>query len=163
MRAEGRVVAQAPVACWFEYELETGHDFVHRRLSAQTRWEGGSASLELVRDGDGSWRADGVARPDLDRALDCDLFACPMTNTMPILRHGLHLRPGEAVFLMAFVRVPTLEVVPNEQRYTHLGLVDGGARVRYASGSFESDLLVDADGFVVDYPQLGFRVEPGPA
>jgi hypothetical protein len=116
-----------------------------------------------VRDGDGSWRADGVARPDLDRALDCDLFACPTTNAMPILRHGLHRGPGEAVFLMAFVRVPSLEVVPNQQRYTHLELVDAGARVRYASGSFQSDLLVDRDGFVVEYPELGFRVWPGPA
>jgi hypothetical protein len=48
-------------------------------------------------------------------------------------------------------------------RYTHLRLTDdGGAVVRYRSGSFQSDLTVDQDGFVVVYPKLGRRVEPGP-
>jgi hypothetical protein len=32
--------------------------------------------------------------------------------------------------------------------------------VRYSSGDFESDLTIDADGFVVEYPKLGaHRVE----
>ena len=63
---------------------------------------------------------------------------------------------------MAFIEVPDLRVVPSTQRYTHIAAVSGGgAVVRYRSGSFESDLVIDADGFVVTYPQLGRRVEPG--
>lgn len=34
-----------------------------------------------------------------------------------------------------------------------------GAIVRYPSGAFQSDLTIDADGFVVEYPQLGRRIE----
>jgi hypothetical protein len=60
---------------------------------------------------------------------------------------------------MAFIEVPSLRVVPSRQRYTHLRGLDGrGAVVRYASGSFQSDLVIDRDGFVVEYPQLGRRV-----
>jgi hypothetical protein len=62
---------------------------------------------------------------------------------------------------MAFIQVPTLEVTPNRQRYTFLRRVDAGAKVRYASGSFRSDLTIDEDGFVLDYPQLGRRFAPG--
>jgi hypothetical protein len=44
------------------------------------------------------------------------------------------------------------------QRYQHLRTTPHGAVVRFASGDFTADLLVDADGFVVDYPQLARRV-----
>ncbi|MFF9132771.1 putative glycolipid-binding domain-containing protein [Streptomyces sp. NPDC014806] len=30
--------------------------------------------------------------------------------------------------------------------------------MRYSSGSFRSDLEIDADGFVVHYPQLATRI-----
>jgi hypothetical protein len=81
---------------------------------------------------------------------------------MPILRHGFHREPGDQELLMAFIAIPTLEVTPNRQRYTFLRrLVDGGGQVRYASGSFRSDLTVDDEGFVLDYPQLGRRILPG--
>ena len=38
-------------------------------------------------------------------ALDCDLAGCPLTNTMPILRHQLHRVGGDVTFLMAFVEI----------------------------------------------------------
>jgi hypothetical protein len=80
---------------------------------------------------------------------------------MPILRHGLHHEPGDHQLLMAFIRIPALEVTPNRQRYTFLRRLDAGAQVRYASGSFRSDLTIDEDGFVLDYPQLGRRLASG--
>jgi hypothetical protein len=89
-------------------------------------------------------------------------MVCPLTNTMPVLRHRLHETPGDRTFLMAFVEVPSLRVVPNEQRYTHLERRGDGALVRYRSGTFRSDLTIDGDGFVVDYPQLGRRLSTGP-
>ena len=169
LSAEGRAVGQQPGAYWVSYRLETGDDFVHRLLVAESRWDGGAATLELRREGGpdagvGAWTANGEPRPDLAAALDCDLMGCPLTNTMPVLRHGFHRAPGDRTFLMAFVQVPDLRVVANEQRYTHLGALPGGALVRYRSNSFQSDLTIDDDGFVVDYPQLGRRVAaPAPA
>jgi hypothetical protein len=161
IQAEGRASGLLPTPYWVDYRLDASDAHATRLMAVKARWEGGSASLELRREG-GRWAVNGEDRPDLADALDCDLAACPLTNTMPILRHDLHRVPGERDFLMAFIEVPSLRVVPSRQRYTHQRLLDGGgAVVRYASGSFQSDLVIDADGFVVEYPQLGRRVEPG--
>ncbi len=161
LRAEGRASGLAPQPYWLSYLLETDDDLVHRRMVVEARWQGGSASLDLQRV-EGHWMANGEPRADLAEALDCDLAACPLTNTMPIVRHDLHRGPGDQAPVMAFIEVPTLKIVTSQQRYTHLRrTADGGATVRYRSGSFQSDLAIDRDGFVVDYPQLGRRVEAG--
>ncbi len=160
LQADGRQAGLQPGPFSVEYRLETGPRFVTRRMDVTSRWDGGSATVAIRNEG-GRWTVDGAERPDLAGALDIDLMACPLTNTMPILRHGLHREAGEHDFLMAFIRIPTLEVVPNRQRYTFLRrLPEGGAVVRYASGDFTSDLTIDHDGFVVVYPQLGRRIEP---
>ncbi len=161
LQADGRAAGQRPLPYWLTYRLQTDDAWVTRRMVVDARWDGGSAHLDLRRE-DGTWSANGTPRPDLADALDCDLGACPLTNTMPVLRHRLHRASGDVTFLMAFIEVPDLRVVPSTQRYTHIAAVPGGgAVVRYRSGSFESDLTIDADGFVVTYPQLGRRVEPG--
>jgi hypothetical protein len=158
--ADGRAAGQRPSAWWSTYHLETGDGFVTSRVSVESRWARGGASLELVRTAAG-WTADGRPRPDLDSALDCDLGFCPLTNTMPVLRHGLLEAPGDHELVMAFIEVPELTVVPSVQRYTHVrSLGHGGAVVTFRSHTFRSDLTFDADGFVVDYPQLGRRLEP---
>lgn len=158
--AQGVAAGQRPRPYSLTYRLETDDAWATRRMAVDARWTGGSASLDLRRV-DGTWTVNGDPRPDLDDALDCDLGACPLTNTMPVLRHRLHETTGDITFLMAFIEVPGLRVVPSTQRYTHLGAIPGGgALVRYRSGTFRSDLTIDADGFVVRYPKLGERVAP---
>jgi hypothetical protein len=73
---------------------------------------------------------------------------------MPVRRHDLHRTPGERDFVMAWVRVPDLTVQPSAQTYTHLG----PDRVRFASGTYRSDLLLDEDGLVVAYPGMARRL-----
>jgi hypothetical protein len=74
-----------------------------------------------------------------------------------VLRHGLHRAAGDRTFLMAFVQVrisgrrERAALHPLEERAD-------GALVRYRSGGFQSDLTIDGDGFVIDYPQLGRRL-----
>jgi uncharacterized protein len=163
LRAEGRAAGLRPMSFWTTYALETDERFMTARVLAESRYEGGSATLDLRRDDGGRWTVNDQPRPDLDGALDCDLAACPLTNTMPVLRHGLLQQPGDHEFLMAFIEIPWLRVVPDRQRYTHVApaSADRLATVRYRSGAFESVLSFDPDGFVIDYPQLGRRVAPG--
>ncbi|MDF3302740.1 putative glycolipid-binding domain-containing protein [Streptomyces tropicalis] len=158
LRAHGRAVATAPEPYWVDYALETAEDWVTRRLLVTVASAGPTRSLDLRHDGSGGWTANGAPLPEVTGALDCDLGLCPLTNTMPVLRHGLHRGPGEREFLMAWVSVPDLAVLPSRQTYTHLARTDRGARVRYASGGFTSDLEIDADGCVADYPQLATRL-----
>lgn len=165
LRATGRAVGQLPEPYWLTYTLETDERAATTRLQVAATTADAQYDLDLRRDG-GAWSVDGEPRPDLAGALDCDLACSPLTNTMPIIRHGLQRGAGAGTreFLMAFVQIPTLQVVPSRQSYTHLGLVDeagGAARVRYASGTFVSDLTVDRDGLVIDYPTMAHRVLPG--
>ncbi|MEU6576632.1 putative glycolipid-binding domain-containing protein [Streptomyces sp. NPDC046805] len=156
--AHGRAVGTRPEPYWITYVLVTAEGFVTRRLQVTAESADGTRSLDLRHDGEGRWTANEEPLPEMDGALDCDLGRCPLTNTMPVLRHDLHREPGEREFLMAWVSVPDLTVRPSRQTYTHLGGASGGGRVRYASGDFSSDLELDADGCVVHYPGLATRM-----
>ncbi|MDO0938237.1 putative glycolipid-binding domain-containing protein [Streptomyces sp. DG2A-72] len=160
LRARGRAVGTVPQPYWITYELDTGEGFVTRRLRVTAETHSGTQDLDLRHDGEGRWTVDGERLPGIDGALDCDLGLCPLTNTMPVLRHGLHRTPGEEDFLMAWVSVPDLTVQPSPQRYTHLDRTGDGGRVRFTSGDFRSDLVFDADCCVVDYPGLATRLAP---
>ncbi|MFI8100918.1 putative glycolipid-binding domain-containing protein [Streptomyces sp. NPDC086023] len=164
LSARGRAVGLAPEPYWVAYELATGERFVTRRLHVTVETAAGTRTLDLRREddgeGDGRWTVDGAHRPDLDGALDCDLGLCPLTNTMPVLRHGLHRHPGDGPheFVMAWVSVPDLAVSPVRQTYTHLARAEHGARVRYASGDFTADLDLDDHGLVLDYAGLAIAL-----
>ncbi|MEV0227253.1 putative glycolipid-binding domain-containing protein [Streptomyces sp. NPDC050704] len=158
LSAHGRAVGTDPEPYWLSYTLDTAEDFVTRRLCVTVETASGTRALDLRHDGEGRWTADGERLPEVDGALDCDLGLCPLTNTMPVLRHGLHLAPGEREFLMAWVSVPDLTVQVSRQTYTHLARTDHGGRVRFVSGDFRSDLEFDTDGCVVDYPTLARRL-----
>ncbi|MFI8214935.1 putative glycolipid-binding domain-containing protein [Streptomyces sp. NPDC085932] len=154
LRARGRAVGTEPEPYWVTYDLDTGDGFVTRRLRVTVDSAGGTRTLDLRHDGGGGWTVDGERLADVDGALDCDLGLCPLTNTLPVLRHGLHRGAGELELLMAWVSVPDLSVRPSRQTYTHLA----PGRVRYASGDFRSDLEFDEEGFVVGYPSLARRL-----
>ena len=125
-----------------DYELDaTLEGFVTNSLTVTARGEGWSRALTLRRDQMG------------DDVLDCDLALSPLTNAMPILRHGLHEQPGAASFKMAWVDVPSLTVHESAQRYEHVA----PGVVRYVDESFSAELELDVDGLVVAYPGLATR------
>ncbi len=179
LRAVGVAVSGDPVPYRLEYELDCGDGFVTRRLSVRAWGAGWGRHLELTRDPADGWSAEAGADGELglpgapppggdpsalDAALDCDLGECPLTNTMPVLRHGLLGGGGPVDFLMAWVSVPWLAVTPSRQRYTYLRrdaagqppAADGPLSViRFQSGDFTADVAFDARGLVVDYPELG--------
>ena len=138
-----------------DYELRTDAALVTTRIALTSRSDDGERRLELTRDTDGAWNAD-AELPDLSGALDCDLGLCPLTNFMPLQRENI-TRGGEAKeFVMAWIVVPSLRVYRSEQRYEPID----ASRVRYVGRhrSFEGELELDEDGFVVLYPGLGERV-----
>lgn len=85
-----------------------------------------------------------------------DLGFSPLTNTLPILRDGLHLDGDPRDYVIALVAVPSLEVSRSEQRYEPFA----PGLVRFRSGEFTAMLELDEDGFVVRYPGLAERVSP---
>jgi uncharacterized protein len=170
LAASGVQLGIDPVPYRLDYLLETGPGWATRVLEVSAVGAGWRRSARLERDDAGRWTyhaggtgAVGLPEPTcapaaLDGALDCDLGLSPLTNAMPMLRHGLHRRPGAVEFSMAWMSVPDLSVTASAQRYEHVRTTADGAVVRFSSGSFTADLLVDGHGFVVDYPGLARRV-----
>jgi uncharacterized protein len=173
MSASGTQFGADPVPFRVDYRL-AAPQFVTRELELTATTEHWRRHLLLRHDGSGNW--DGQAEdegqvpggawngplPDLSDALDIDIENSPLTNTMPILRHGFH-REGTGNFLMAFVTTPALRVEASPQRYEHVRATQSGSVVRYISrdGDFTADLELDGDGLLTFYPRLARRVEPG--
>jgi uncharacterized protein len=115
-------------------------------------------TLRLDGDGRGAWRVNGRAEPSLQGCIDIDLQATPFTNTLPIRRLPLETGQRETISVV-YLNVPSLEIERLKQRYTAL---EAGRLYRFEGldTGFQADLPVDADGLVLDYPDL-FRRLPG--
>lgn len=160
LTASGIAVGSDPVPYRLDYSLETAPDFVTTLLRVEARGEGLHKTLDLRRSATGEWRAGDDELQELAGALDCDLGLSPLTNSMPVLRHGLLDTTTSVELLMAWVSVPDLTVHASRQGYTGLG--DGVVRYESLDGSFAADIVFDEDGLVIDYPGIGRRVS-GPS
>jgi uncharacterized protein len=169
--ARGTQLGADPLPYRMTYALDTASGFATSRITIDAegvhpdagRW---TRRLDLLRAPDGAWTVSGDGSGDpglsppggdaaaLNGAVDCDLGFSPLTNSLPILRRSL-----EQDLTMAWISVPDLTVTPAAQRYEPLE----GTAVRFLAldGQFEgftADLELDADGFVVRYPDLAERV-----
>jgi uncharacterized protein len=173
LSAMGAQLGAEPAPYRVDYRLEAPQ-FVTRELELTAAAEGWRRHLLLRHDGSGAWNAevddDGEvpggawdgSLPDLSDALDIDIEYSPLTNTMPILRHGFQ-REGSGDFSMAFVTMPSLRVEASPQRYEHVRATAEGSVVRFISrdGDFTAELELDGEGLLAFYPRLARRVEPG--
>lgn len=155
LSATGVQLGLTPEPYRLDYVLETTANWITRALHVTAAGDGWRRTLHLERTPDGRWSSDLAG---LTGAEDCDLGLSPLTNTMPIRRYRLHQEPGAVELTMAWVSVPDLRVHVSVQRYEHLRTTPTGALVRFASGDFTADLVVDSAGFVLDYPDLARRV-----
>jgi hypothetical protein len=166
LSADGVAIGGEPVPYRLDYELETGPGFVTTRLRVRSRGEGWQRGLDLRRDAGGTWTVDAGEDGDADLppaggdptmladALDCDLALSPVTNLMPILRHGLLAGGGPIELTTAWVSVPDLSVRADGQRYTFVRANHDSRVVRYEAidGTFAAEIVLDPEGIVVDYP-----------
>jgi len=179
LTAKGVAIGSAPLPYRLDYELDTGAAFATSRLRVTSRGEGWRRELDLRRDdGDGDGDGWSIAAKEegevdlppaggdttcLADALDCDVGLSPVTNMMPILRHGLLESGGPIELMMAWVGVPALAVQADQQRYRHLRSSDDRHVVRFEAtdGSFAADITFDADAVVIDYPSIARRLPRG--
>lgn len=178
LHARGVAVVAAPVPYVCRYELATDDSWntAHIELTAEGagwlrtvrlakaagRWRVTTAeqgNLDGVlgaagRSGAGGWP--GLEEPDrLHDAIDVDVENDPLFATLPVRRLGLldAARGTRHRLTMAFVRVPSLQVLPSEQFYVKR---DTG-QIDFTSGDFTARLTVDEAGFVTRYPGLAAR------
>ena len=158
VEADGNVVALVERPIRLHYRIECDGSWTTNRLSIEEA-ESGTAKT-FLSDGAGHW-TDGSGRvlDNLAGCIDVDIAATPFTNTLPIRR--LAFEPGEVRDLrVLWFLVPELTARAADQRYTCLEKDASGGLYRYQSGSFEAELRVDAEGIVIDYPELWRRIWP---
>jgi hypothetical protein len=159
--AEGAIVGRADGTPFSAaYTVRCDASWRVRALLLRLRRADGEHALELRADGAGGWqRGAGRAQLELAGCIDVDIAATPFTNTLPIRR--LKLAVGAAATIrVAYVDVPSLACSAAEQRYTHLeARPDSAGRYRYEglSTAYQTEIEVDGDGLVLDYPGLWRR------
>jgi uncharacterized protein len=141
-----------------EYRLAWDVQWCARTLLIRTESQGRVDQLELRSDGRGTWTdGEGASLPGLDGCLDVDIAMTPLTNTLPIRRLGLAV--GERREMdVAYVKIPGLVVVPVAQSYEYLESTPAGGLYRYQSSTFQAELRVDRNDFVVNYPTVWERI-----
>jgi hypothetical protein len=155
--AEGRIFGRLPNPYWAQYLLEVDPLGITRRLTVES-YDGGHQRRMELRHTKQGWLIQGKHSPRFKEAMDCDIAYSPLTNAMPIARHQIQLHPISRDFLMVFVEMPSLRIIPSRQKYTHLKPGRNGGLVRFASGSFKADLSVDSRAFVIRYPGMADRL-----
>lgn len=163
--ADGVIVGVSggrPLRVGYEVRCDAGW-----RVRALRVGEPGSdtPAVDLLADGEGNWTTRGGEDvPDLEGCVDVDISATPFTNTLPIRRLGL--LPGKASDIaVVFVGVEEMRVWAEPQRYTRLDMrPDGVYRFEALGSAFAEnppvELSVDADGLVLNYPDLFERIVP---
>jgi uncharacterized protein len=166
LHARGTMLSHRPVPFRCGYELYTDEGWSTARLEVSLEGAGFLRVVRLERAA-ARWRVTASEQGDLDAALrttgqaraglpgcedpqrlsaafDVDLGHSPLTNTLPLRR--LDLLNAEAgtsrTVDVAWVLVPSLEVVLGRQTYTVLG--DG--RGSFSRGSFTAELRLDEAG-----------------
>ncbi|MDB5047554.1 MAG: hypothetical protein JWO30_625 [Fibrobacteres bacterium] len=106
--------------------------------------------LRIEKTRGNTWRMNGQAVPRVNDCVDIDLSFSPSTNLLPIRRLNLEIGQ-EAEVRAAWLKFPDLELHPLVQRFRR----EGERRYFYDSDiGFSTNLEVNVDGFVVNYPPL---------
>ncbi len=102
------------------------------------------------------WTSDtGLDLSSFAACVDVDLSCTPFTNTLPIRRLNLAIGDRAEIEVMHF-SIPDSRPVVARQRYARLA----ERRFSYEDATFDfsAELEVDADGLILDYPELFRRV-----
>jgi hypothetical protein len=99
----------------------------------------------------------GESRAAYDGALDVDVVFSPFFNALPIRRCGLMERADSITVPTIYVRLPEMSVSSAMVSYSSPA-PGAGEGIKVHSPVSETTLTVDADGFIVNYPDLAERI-----
>jgi uncharacterized protein len=99
----------------------------------------------------------GESRAAYDGALDVDVVFSPFFNALPIRRVGLNERADSVTVPTIYVRLPEMSVTSAVVSYSS-SAAGAGEGIKVHSPVSDVTLTVDADGFIVNYPDLAERI-----
>jgi len=163
IKAYGRIASAATdthPAFSASYDLITDDSGATNRLSLTVSLAERDRQLSISRDEENMWLItdhQGQSRDAYDGALDVDVVLSPFFNALPIRRVGLHRRADSVTLPLVYVNLPELTVGPASSSYSSSG-PDSGNGIKLLSPVAETTVVVDDDGFILDYPGLAERI-----
>lgn len=161
IKAHGRIVATASdthPAFSASYDLVTDDGGATKRLSVHVSVAERERQISIARDEQNMWLVtdhEGESQGAYDGAMDVDMVFSPFFNALPIRRTDLYNTEEAITLPVVYVYLPELTV--NAAQISYLGLGSGGA-IELRSPVAETTVVVDDDGFIVDYPGLAERI-----
>jgi hypothetical protein len=163
IKANGRIVAakgDTNPAFAAYYDLLTDETGATKRLGMTVTVAERERQLVVARDEENMWMVtdhQGESRAAYDGALDVDVVFSPFFNALPIRRVGLNERADSVTVPTIYVRLPEMSVTSAVVSYSSPA---AGARegIKVHSPVSDVTLTVDADGFIVNYPDLAERI-----
>jgi hypothetical protein len=152
LRIEGEVVLLDDGApCAVSYRVDCDPSGASSRATVRLKQRGTVRERTLARSAGGMWTIDGADAPELLGLEDVDVAVTPSTNTLPLRRLALPVG-ARAEVTAAWVRFPSLDVVPLRQAYRRIA----AGRYDYESPDhgFRAELTVDDEGIVQTYGAL---------
>jgi hypothetical protein len=140
---------------------------VRYRIQCDSRWCTRAVSIEqrlglqcstraLAVDEAGAWTEQQTGPvAGLAGCLDVDLELSPITNSLPIKRLNLAIGQMEEISA-AWIRFPSLELVPARQSYERLS--ERTYRYRSLASGFTAEIEVDEMGLTVRYEGIWERI-----
>jgi hypothetical protein len=162
IKANGRIVAAATEtnpAFGAYYDLQTDETGATKRLGITVTLAERERQLSVARDEENMWLVTdhrGESRHAFDGALDVDVVFSPFFNALPIRRCRLHEHAESITLPMVYVWLPEMSVDAATVSYTSTG--DRSQGIKLHSPVAKTTVMVDADGFIVDYPGLAERI-----
>jgi len=166
LRASGRIIAAAnqaddiePFSGSFSASVERADEAARLLLRTTTADE--ERQVSLSRTEDGIWLVDhghGAHRNAFDGAVDVDVTGAVTFNALPIRRLALHREPGSHELPVVCVALPALEVTLVRQTYRTISIDDQGAIINYTDPNISTDLTVDTNGMIVNFPGRAHRI-----
>ena len=160
IKAIGRIVAAASAdhpAFSVSYDLVTDDAGATKRLSVNSSTAERERQLSIARDEENKWLIsgnEGQSRADFGGAVDVDMMFSPLFTALAIRRTGVYLDGGAATLPVVYVSLPDLSVAPATFSYTPAG----GTGITVQSPIATTTVIVDENGFIVDYPGLAERI-----
>jgi hypothetical protein len=163
IKANGRIVSAAAdthPAFAVYYDLQTDDTGATKRLGVAVTLAQRERQLSIAHDEENMWLttdARGDSRSAFDGAVDVDVAFSAFFNALPIRRNGLHERPNS-------ITVPVLYVNLRDMSLTSAAVSYSSAEpstvesIKVHSPMSDTTLVVDSDGFIVDYPGLAERI-----
>lgn len=163
IKAHGRIVAAATPehpAFSASYNLVTDDSGATKRLSIDITTPERERQLSIARDEENMWLVtghQGESRSAYGGALDVDMVLSPFFNALPIRRLGLHQHADSVTLPVVYVYLPALTVSAATISYRSYG-PDSGDGIEVHSPIADTTVVVDDNGFILEYPGLAERI-----